>query len=219
MKKTILSLLVAVILALVETGGATSLVSSTGSSGLTYFSDTVGYKFTVGSQSLSVTSLGFYKDSNASLYSAPSVGIWTTGGSLLASLTIPLNAFNDGRYLWSNLTSPLTLNASTSYLIGTCVGNYYGAYMVSGVPTLSSDVSLVGSARNGNQYVFSAPTSVTANGTGVVGPNMQYTAIPNPTPASTPIVVPDVAPEPSTYALFCIGAIGMLMVMRRKKTA
>jgi hypothetical protein len=26
-------------------------------------------------------------------------------------------------------------------------------------------------------------------------------------------------PEPSTYALFGIGAIGMLMVMRRKKTA
>jgi hypothetical protein len=26
-------------------------------------------------------------------------------------------------------------------------------------------------------------------------------------------------PEPSTYALFGIGAIGLLMVMRRKKTA
>jgi hypothetical protein len=26
-------------------------------------------------------------------------------------------------------------------------------------------------------------------------------------------------PEPSTYALFGLGAIGMLMVMRRKKTA
>ena len=29
----------------------------------------------------------------------------------------------------------------------------------------------------------------------------------------------DGIPEPSTYALFGIGAIGMLMVMRRKKTA
>jgi hypothetical protein len=29
----------------------------------------------------------------------------------------------------------------------------------------------------------------------------------------------DPVPEPSTYALFGIGAIGMLMVMRRKKTA
>jgi len=28
-----------------------------------------------------------------------------------------------------------------------------------------------------------------------------------------------VVPEPSTYALFGLGAIGMLMVMRRKKTA
>jgi hypothetical protein len=35
-----------------------------------------------------------------------------------------------------------------------------------------------------------------------------------------PVVLQDVAvPEPSTYALFGIGAFGMLMVMRRKKTA
>ena len=35
-----------------------------------------------------------------------------------------------------------------------------------------------------------------------------------------PVVLQDVAvPEPSTYALFGIGTIGMLMVMRRKKTA
>jgi hypothetical protein len=31
--------------------------------------------------------------------------------------------------------------------------------------------------------------------------------------------VASVIPEPSTYALFGIGAIGLLMVMRRKKTA
>jgi hypothetical protein len=39
--------------------------------------------------------------------------------------------------------------------------------------------------------------------------------------ASTPItaVVVQSVPEPSTYALFGIGAIGMLMVMRRKRTA
>jgi hypothetical protein len=213
MKRFIPSLLVAVTLALVQTGGATTLVSNPDAVGMgeTYFQDTVGYEFTVGSQSLSVTSLGFYKADFYSLYSAPIVGIWTTGGSLLTSITIPLNAFNDGRYLWSNLTSPITLNASTSYLVGTCVGNYYGAYMANGYPTLSSDVTLVGSARNNNKYVFSAPTDVRSNAQGIVGPNIQYTAIPNATP--------DPVPEPSTYALFGIGAIGLLMVMRKKKTA
>jgi hypothetical protein len=36
----------------------------------------------------------------------------------------------------------------------------------------------------------------------------------------TPVVLQNVAvPEPTTYALFGLGAIGMLMVMRRKKTA
>jgi hypothetical protein len=34
----------------------------------------------------------------------------------------------------------------------------------------------------------------------------------------SPIVDPTAVPEPSTYALFGIGAIGMLMVLRRKKT-
>ena len=170
--------IIAASLALTASVQSSTLVTSTGTSGLTYFSSTVGYEFTVGSHNLSVTSLGFYKASLGDLYSAPSVGIWTTGGSLVASLTIPLNAFNDGRYLWSDLTSPITLNASTSYLIGTCVGNYSGAYMVSGYPTLSSDVALVGPAGNGQNWVFSAPSLFNVSSQGVVGPNLQYSLAP-----------------------------------------
>jgi hypothetical protein len=37
--------------------------------------------------------------------------------------------------------------------------------------------------------------------------------------ATGQLSVSQVVPEPSTYALFGFGAIGMLMVMRRKKTA
>jgi hypothetical protein len=191
-----------------------TLVTDSGSGGLTYFSETVGYQFTVGPQSLLVTALGFYKDSNSPLYTAPIVGIWNTSGPLtmLASSYIPLNSFNDGSYIWNNLTTPITLDSSTTYTIGACVPNYYGGYMKNGSPTLSGDVSLVGAARNGYQYIFSAPNLISASSQGIVGPNMQYTVIPNPVP--TPAV-----PEPSTYALFALGAIGMLTVMRRKNVA
>jgi len=176
MKKLILSTLIAV--GLIASARASSLVTSTGSDGLSYFYDTVGYEFTVGSKNLSVTSLGFYKDPLWTLYSSPTVGIWDIKGNLLASINIPLNSYTDGNYLWGNLSSPVKLNASTSYLIGAFVGNYYGAYMRSGFSiALSSDVSLVGSARNGNAYVFSAPLSTTANSQAIVGPNMQYTAL------------------------------------------
>jgi len=196
---------------------ASNLVNNAGNGGLTYFSDTVGYEFTVGSQSLSVTALGFYKDSNSSLYSAPTVGIWNTGGTLLASLNIPLNSFNDGSYLWSNLSSPITLDSSTTYLIGAFVGNYNGAYMRNGYPTLSDDVSLVGTARNGSQWVFSAPSLISPSSQGIVGPNMQYTAIPNATPSLTPPTGGgDVIPEPSTYALFGLGTLALIVAYRRR---
>jgi len=220
MNKTILALFFAAGLASSTSSSlfAANLVNNAGGGGgLTLFSDTVGYEFTVGSQSLSVTGLGFYKDSNSSLYSAPTIGIWSTGGTLLASLNIPLNSFNDGSYLWNNLSSPITLSSSTTYLIGAFVGNYYGAYMANGYPTLSGDVSLVGAARNGSQYVFSAPSLVSADSQGIVGPNMQYTVIPNATPSPTPPTGGgDVIPEPSTYALFGLGALALIVAYRRK---
>jgi hypothetical protein len=213
MKKTILSLLVVV--GLISSAKSTSLVSSTGTDGLTLFSDTIGYKFTVGSQSLSVSSLGFYIDPINGLNSAPKVGIWNTQGSLLASLNIPLNSFNDGSYIWNNLSSPITLNSSTSYLIAGFSG---GSYMRSGFTiTLSSDVSLVGYARNDDRYVFSAPMITAASPQVIVGPNMQYTVIPNATPSPTPLAGGgDAVPEPSTYALFGIGALALVIAYRRK---
>lgn len=214
MKKLILSLFVAV--GLIGSARSDSLVRSTGTDGLTLFSDTIGYQFTVGSQSLSVSSLGFYIDPINGLNRAPKVGIWNTQGSLLASTDIPLNSFNDGRYIWNNLSSPVILNSSTSYLIAGFSG---GSYMRSGFTiTLSSDVSLVGYARNDDRYVFSAPMITAASPQAIVGPNMQYTVIPNATPSPTPLAGGgDAIPEPSTYALFGIGAIGMLMILRRKK--
>ena len=50
--------------------------------------------------------------------------------------------------------------------------------------------------------------------------NYQFSLVPSYADAlSLPPSTSDLVPEPSTYALFGIGAIGMLMVMRRKKTA
>ena len=94
--KSILALIIGLLLFGNSSLFAVVLVNDAGRGGLTYFSDTIGYEFTVGSKNLSVTALGFYKDPNITLWGEPKVGIWTTGGSLLASLSIPINSYNDG---------------------------------------------------------------------------------------------------------------------------
>jgi hypothetical protein len=191
---------------------------------------TVGYEFAVGQNALSVSTLGFAYTSggNGEQYDS-SVGIWGTGGSLLTSVVIPATGQvppYGTDYLWGSLSTPLTLNANTSYYIGVrSRGDYeYRGYLpgygYTGGGTLqlnSADITIIGSAES-SESSFSFPNAIDplANANqAIIGPNIQYSVIPNATPAPTP----DAVPEPSTYALFGIGAIGLLMVLRRKKTA
>jgi hypothetical protein len=61
--------------------------------------------------------------------------------------------------------------------------------------------------------------SIYMDGSSSVGDSRTYnvTTVFNTTPGES--VTVEAVPEPSTYALFGLGAIGMLMVLRRKKTA
>ena len=63
--------------------------------------------------------------------------------------------------------------------------------------------SLVGSFRGEQAYTFEFPHASFMAGGAWASPTIEF----------------NVVPEPSTYALFGLGAIGMLMLMRRKKTA
>jgi hypothetical protein len=136
--------------------------------GQTLFSDTVGYKFTVGSKPLKVSALGVARGNG--LNSANQVGLWDEAGQLLASATIPLNATLENGFLWQALSTEVTLAASSSYMIAACGTNNSFEYRYNGFVELSADVQLVGFVRN-NQYpnvVFSKPSLIGVNGQGAV---------------------------------------------------
>ena len=115
------------------------------------------------------------------------------GGSMTISFNLPVNAIG---FEFSALFDPQTAIITTTDVNGNSVsGSYnalnYGTGQYYGVISLNNLLSVI---------VTDADSS-----SGVDIGNFAY---------STASV-----PEPSTYALFGIGAIGLLMVMRRKKTA
>jgi len=219
MNKTLLAILAAFVL-IAPLQADTLLSGSDNSNGGFMSAYTVGYTFQVGPNSLSVYALGNSGDIS---YNPCAIGLWDYSGTLLAQTTVPYN-LTPQSFIWNTLSSPITLQSGQSYTLGS-VGTYYNSQNPHvGIATdLSPYVSIIGGgtwdARYGgtayqlNDPVGALPYNKTGEGYVVLGPNMQFTAIPNATPAPTP----DVIPEPSTYALFGIGAIGLLMVIRRKK--
>ena len=121
---------------------------------------TIGYEFTVGTAPITLNALGV-EDDNASgsgygdgLSNTHVVGIWSSAGTLLYSATVSSGTsaplVNDFRY--ALLNSAVTLNANTSYYIGT----YFASggdtfYDVSGLFNAGSGISLTnGQGTYGN---------------------------------------------------------------------
>ena len=182
-------------------GTAYNFTPAIASAGL---SGTLGWKFSVGSQNISVTSLGvFDSGSNGLLISHP-VGIWLATGALQASTTVQAgtaSSLSNG-YRYETI-SPLTLLANTSYIIGA----YYPADVAEPVIAISSQT--IGSAIT---YTKSSISQLSPTGSftvpllnggvdqGFFGPNFQYTVVS--------------APEPSSLLL---GGLGVLGCFRRRR--
>jgi len=240
MKKHILSLLVAV--GLIGSATAETLFNSTyTASGGSAWYGWLGYSFHVGNSPIQVSSLGlpyYAADQGTSSFT---VSLQTmdivSGGSISANTsTISQNTLastsvnpSGTGYTWSSI-NPVVLQANTDYILNSYPTGgflqqgspqYYYSWLspeISQISLGSSDLYLSGSIIRSSYITFMyAGAAVIGGGVLSVGPNMQFNLY--STPAPTPDVVPDVVPEPSTYALFGIGAIGMLMVLRRKKTA
>lgn len=178
------------------------VTSSTG--GYTFFPDTVGYQFVVGSLDLSVSALGVRYPSATGLSSTNKVGLWTVGGTLLASVDIPPDTDPSNGYAWKSLVLPVKLNALATYVVGAAGSNFISELRQAGFPTLASDVSLVGAVRNSQPWIFSAPTLIGGTeGQGIVGPNLMYQSV----------------PEPSRHVLVLIGAALLWLIVRRRTVA
>jgi hypothetical protein len=180
---------------------------------------TIGYTFHVGPNNLNVYSLGSTGGLGVSQFN---IGLWDSSGNLMASTLVSLSETTFQQFVW-NTISPVNLQSGQDYTLGS-VGYPFGSSVsvigIGPATGLTPYVSIVGAGMGNSMYNLTDPIyqfsyfkSYNAAGYVAVGPNMQFTAIPNATPAPTP----DAVPEPSTYALFGIGAIGLLMVMRKKK--
>src|SRR4051794_39543468 len=78
---------------------------------------TIGFSFTPASNVV-VTALGVWDASTGDpLTQSHQVGIWTAGGTLLASGTVPANGPLTGSWRYVSI-SPVTLTAGQSYIVG-----------------------------------------------------------------------------------------------------
>lgn len=196
--------------------GQSLLVSSAGTGFETSFASfngsyNVGYEFSVGSSSLSVSALGFYDVGGISLADSHQVGLWTATGDLLATATVPsgVNTLLDG-FAFQTLTTPVTLSANTNYVLGaywpTTADRVY-ANTLPGTDPAFSEATLVGSrvssAMGATGFAFPSQGNG-ADGVSWIGANLEYSAI----------------PEPSAYAAI-LGAVafGFAAVRRRRKVA
>jgi hypothetical protein len=159
------------------------LVSGTFSSG-SLFNDTVGYAFTVKDTPLSAYRLGVADVGTNGFDSINLVGLWREGGTLLASAIIPtgISAPLESGFRWFDLATPVLLQANTTYRIGAQAnldGRFSGFFPAGGT-ALSPDVTLVGAVRNNQQQNFTYPGSAPFSGQAIVGPNMAFTVVPEP---------------------------------------
>ena len=162
-------------------------------------SDTVGYSFTVNNQPLSAHRLGVYDYLGDGLSTMNIVGLWREGGTLLASAILPSgkSAPLESGFRWFDLSTPVLLDANTTYRLGSqAFQEMHSSGFVTG--PISPDITLVGAVRNNQQLNFTYPGSAPFSGQAIVGPNMAYSVV----------------PEPSTLALVVAAAIAIVVHRR-----
>lgn len=96
---------------------------------------TLGYQFTADS-AITVTSLGAYDNAGDGLNISHDVGLWTAGGILLASATVPsgTGATLDGHFRYVDITD-ITLDAGSQYIVAAAAfGTFDGGDLYASVP-------------------------------------------------------------------------------------
>ncbi|MEH2049063.1 DUF4082 domain-containing protein [Nostoc sp.] len=167
---------------------------------------TIGWSFTA-NDNLSVTGLGFYDPTPANpLSQSHLVGLWTSGGTLLASTTVQTNSPLTGSFRYQGITS-LNLFSGTSYVIGAAITSPFSdIYNIPTFVNTAPEITLTGSARNASSGGFSFPSTLTA-GNGRIGPNFSF--------QTSSVAVP----EPSDYPLpFIALSMGAFLLHRFKKS-
>jgi hypothetical protein len=192
----------------------TTLIAGIPTSGPISRKDTVGYAFSVGSQNLNVDALGVYDAYGDGLRERNRVGIWDGGGNLITSVYVSKGTASPlgGSYRWVSAPTGLILQANTNYYIGAFAIHEYGESFggafedrLMGSISLNNQVTLIGMAASLDDASFRLPNGILSNhpsnaGQGIIGPNISYTAV----------------PEPSSLSLLLVGG-AVLAAFRRRK--
>lgn len=153
---------------------------------------TIGYSFTTGSSSggYQVNSLGVLDWNSDGLGAAHAVGIWTSGGALVASATVDSGTTDTliGGFRWQSVGGTPILAANTTYVIGALYDANDPDHLVGSIPALNTGPMsatmapgfTLGSLQivEGTAYGLTFPSQTYA---GAFGPNATLTAVPEPT--------------------------------------
>ena len=79
----------------------------------------IGYTFTVGATQLYLTHLGHFQDSGLGIFTSGSrsVGLYNSGGTLVASATVSSGATLESNFVYNTITSAITLAPGTTWTI------------------------------------------------------------------------------------------------------
>lgn len=79
----------------------------------------IGYTFTVGATQLYLTHLGHFQDSGLGIFTSGtrSVGLYNSGGTLVASATVSSGATLESNFVYNTITSAVTLAPGTTWTI------------------------------------------------------------------------------------------------------
>jgi len=183
-------------------GWGVPIISITGGTGAGVDPLTVGFRFSVEAPMIA-THLGMYDwGSNGAGADEPRpMGLWNAAGALLGTKTLPAGTTaGNGQFVYIALDSRIPLVVGETYTVGV----HYGTNSSPGVVINATGfqtapgINYLGSVMNGGG--FSKPTGlVPIYDPGLFGPNVLA------------------IPEASTYALFGLGALG-LMVWRKRRS-
>lgn len=144
-----------------------------------------GYGFTVGGNDILVTALGLWDDGNDGFSDDHQVGLGTTD-HFFASVTMPRGTGSSliGEFRYTELAEPVILRANTYYGIfakgfGGSMDSFYSASLSAAWPEASPGIALgVSVYSQGADSEF--PFPIVIGGSPHVGPNFQFTIIPEP---------------------------------------
>jgi hypothetical protein len=166
---------------------------------------TVGWSFTA-NDNLLVTSLGLWDETPADpLGQTHQVGLWSSTGTLLGSVTIQTNSPLTGDFRYEAIT-PVTLTSGLTYFLGSEISDPFSDRYTTFASSIitAPEITFLNTARNDSDGGFSFP-SITGSGNGRFGPNFQFQVV------STPV------PEPtSTLSLLALGTLGAASTLKRK---